>query len=73
MKQQDNNCIESSVYTVEEMQMMLNISRKTAYELVKDPPFPVRRILNQYRIPKTAFHQWLNNAALDSDGACVLA
>ncbi len=55
------NSIDVSVYTVEEIQRILSVSRKTAYELVKDPPFPVRKVLNQYRIPKKEFEDWLHS------------
>lgn len=54
-----------NVYTVEEVQHQLRIGRKTVYELMKDPPFPVRKVLNQYRIPKVEFDSWLHNQSSD--------
>lgn len=60
---------DTAVYTVEEIQQILQISRKTAYDLIKDPPFPVRRVLNQYRIPKLEFEAWLHHRSCDVDGA----
>lgn len=54
------------VYTVEEVQSMLRIGRKTVYELIKEPPFPVLKVLNQYRIPKNEFDSWLHNGGLAS-------
>ncbi len=56
-----------AVYTVEEIQQMLHISRKTAYDLIKDPPFPVRKVMNQYRIPKLEFEAWLHHKSCDLD------
>ena len=56
-----------AVYTVEEIQQMLHISRKTAYDLIKDPPFPVRKVMNQYRIPKLEFEAWLHHKFCDLD------
>lgn len=55
----------SEVYTVDEVQNVLRIGRKTVYELMKDPPFPVRKVLNQYRIPKVEFDGWLHNKSTD--------
>lgn len=59
---------DTAVYTVEEIQQILQISRKTAYDLIKDPPFPVRKVLNQYRIPKREFEEWLHRRVYDGDG-----
>lgn len=50
------------VYFVEEIQNILQISRTTAYTLVKkEPPFRVIHIGNSYRISKESFDRWLNN------------
>lgn len=55
------NNINNEVYTLEEIQNILKIGRKTVYELVKDPPFPVRKVLKQYRVPKQEFETWLHS------------
>ena len=56
----DNNR-EKRVYSVEEIQKMLDISRTTAYALIKDAPFRVIHIGNAIRISKADFDRWLDN------------
>jgi excisionase family DNA binding protein len=41
------------------MQLM-DISKNVAYDLVKQEGFPVIKIKSTYRVPKQAFHEWLN-------------
>lgn len=47
------------IYTVKEIQAILNISRTAAYALVNDPPFPVIRIGTAIRVAKEVFDKWL--------------
>jgi len=54
------NTIQSAVYTVAEIQEILKISRRSAYELVKQNLFPVIKIKTSIRIPKKGFNEWLN-------------
>lgn len=57
------------VYFVEEIQNILQISRTTAYTLVKkEPPFRVINIGNSYRISKESFDRWLNNPVQKNGG-----
>ena len=57
------------VYFVEEIQNILQISRTTAYTLVKkEPPFRVIHIGNSYRISKESFDRWLNNPVQKNGG-----
>lgn len=51
--------LEKRVYTVEEIQSILNIGRNAAYKLVKSNAFYSVRIGNQYRISKLQFDRWL--------------
>ena len=51
---------ETLVYTVEEVQKMLGISRKTAYKMCNGTYFPVKRVGQKLLIPKASFIQWLN-------------
>lgn len=51
------------VYTVDEVQSILRLGRKTVYKLMETPPFPVRKVLNQYRIPKDEFDNWLHSSS----------
>jgi excisionase family DNA binding protein len=50
---------ESQVYTVKDIQAILDISRNTAYELVKSRAFPVIKLGDTYRVSKEAFNKWL--------------
>ena len=47
--------IPSEVYTVAEIQKILNISKNVAYDLVKENLFPVIKIKSVFRIPKKVF------------------
>ena len=53
--------ISSEVYTVAEIQKILNISKNVAYDLIKENLFPVIKIKSVFRIPKKSFHEWLDN------------
>lgn len=55
----EQNTLEKRVYTVEEIQSILNIGRNAAYKLVKSNAFYSVRIGNQYRISKLQFDRWL--------------
>lgn len=50
---------EKLVYTCEEIQRILGISRSTAYRLIKTHVFHTVRIGAQYRISKKSFDAWL--------------
>lgn len=47
------------VYTVEEIQKNMKISRTKSYELVNSAVFPVIKIGKAIRIPAKPFHEWL--------------
>ena len=49
------------VYTVKDIQKILDISKTAAYALVDGSHFPVKRIGRSIRISKEAFHKWLND------------
>ena len=49
------------VYTVEEIQKILGISRQKAYDLIKEAPFRVVHIGNAIRISRADFDRWLDN------------
>lgn len=51
----------SEVYTVKDIQEILKIGKNTAYQIIESRQFKVIRIGKTYRIPKEAFHKWLNN------------
>lgn len=56
----DNDNDTKRVYSVEDIQKILDISRTTAYALIKDAPFRVIRIGNAIRISKADFDRWLD-------------
>lgn len=49
----------AAVYTISEVQELLNIGKNTAYDFIKKAPFPVIKIGTTYRIPKDGFDRWL--------------
>ena len=57
------------VYTVEEIEAILGISKNTAYALVKSGEFHSVKIGGQYRISKKSFDDWLDNVGADT-GSC---
>lgn len=59
------NCVkevvpESRTYKVEDIAAMLNISRTSAYNIVKEGHFKVVRVGNAIRISKKSFDEWLD-------------
>lgn len=52
--------MEKQVYTCEEIQEILGISRSTAYRLIRSEVFRTVRIGGQYRISKKSFDAWLD-------------
>ena len=54
-----NDKVECGMYTVEEIAKILKIGKNTAYRLINERNFPVKRIGNVIRIPKQPFDEWL--------------
>lgn len=52
------------VLNVMDVAAVLQISRNTAYELLHSKDFPVVEVGKQYRVPKTRFIEWLNQAGM---------
>ena len=52
---------EKRTYTVEEIQVILGISRGTAYKLLEKKEFRWFKIGSTYRISKKSFDEWLDN------------
>lgn len=59
---------EKRVYTVDEIQDILGVSKTTAYQLVRLKVFHSVRVGGQYRISKKSFDKWLDN--LDEQSEC---
>lgn len=47
--------------TVKEIQQILKIGTNSAYNLIHSKAFPVIKIGQSYRIPKTPFYAWMEN------------
>lgn len=61
---------EKRVYTVDEIQDILGVSKTTTYQLIKSKVFHSVRVGGQYRISKKSFDNWLDN--LDNSEDCQL-
>jgi len=59
----ENNTMEKSTISVQELSAYMGISLAKAYELVKQPGFPVLRIGTRFLIPVDSFRAWLNRTA----------
>ena len=55
---------EKRVYTVDEIQDILGVSKTSAYNLVKSGVFHFVKVGGQYRVSKRSFDAWLD--ALDN-------
>ncbi len=49
------------IYTVKDIQRILQISKTAAYALVDGTHFPVKHIGRSIRVSKEAFDRWLND------------
>ena len=58
---------EKRVYTVDEVQDILGVSKTSAYNLVKSGAFHCVKVGGQYRVSKKSFDAWLD--ALDNSTA----
>lgn len=52
----------SEVYVVSDIQQILNIGRKQAYELVNSKRFRTIKVGSRIKIPKASFNAWLNGS-----------
>ena len=59
---------EKRVYTVDEIQDILGVSKTTTYQLIKSKVFHSVRVGGQYRISKKSFDNWLDT--LDTSDDC---
>ena len=57
------NVPEQRTYMVEDIAVMLNIGRTSAYNLVKEGHFKTVRVGNAIRISKKSFDEWLDAQA----------
>ena len=54
-----NRTTQVRCYTVEDLQIILNISRSSVYNLLKRKEFRWFKVGSHYRISKESFDQWL--------------
>lgn len=63
MPKEENASVTSRCYTVQDLQTILGISRKTVYELLHRKEFRWIQIGNgRYRISKKSFDEWLDRS-----------
>ncbi len=56
-----NGQVVNRCYTVQDLQIILGVGRKSIYSLLKRKEFHWFQIgHNQYRIPRNGFDEWLN-------------
>lgn len=55
-----NDIQNKTVYTVNEITELLNISKRTAYKLIETNEFKCVRIGRAIRVSKKSFDEWLN-------------
>jgi len=55
------------VYSVDEIAEILNISRGSAYELIKEGLFRTVRIGSAIRVSRQSFDDWLDNQDQESE------
>lgn len=48
------------VYTVEQAATVLQVAPDTVYGLIRSGELPAKRVGNRLRIPRGAFHRWLD-------------
>lgn len=60
---------QSLVYTVVEVAELLGLSRGLTYALVRDGTIPARKLGGCWKVPKEAFHAWLNASTTEDKDA----
>ena len=53
--------VECAVYSVAEVAALLDLSLGLTYALVRDGTIPARKLGGCWKVPKAAFHAWLNS------------
>mgnify|MGYP000766667028 CR=1 FL=1 len=53
------------VYTADEIQEILGVSRTTIYQLLKSHAFHYVRVGGQYRISRRSFDRWLEGESME--------
>jgi len=58
--------MDSKVYSMKDVMIMLGLSKCTVYKLAQQGKFPVVKLGKRYFSPKSAFDKWLENTALSN-------
>jgi excisionase family DNA binding protein len=64
---QSHLCPAKRVYSVDEIAEILDISKGSAYELIKEGQFRTVRIGSAIRVSKQSFDDWLDNQNQESE------
>ena len=48
-------------YTLDELMIMLDVSRNTLMKLIRQNEFPYLKLGGVYRVPKESFDKWLDS------------
>jgi len=64
---QGSNSPEKRVYSVDEIAEILDISRGSAYELIREGLFRTVRIGSAIRVSRQSFDDWLDNQNQESE------
>ena len=50
-----------ATYTVDEVAVLLDLSRGNAYRYVREGVIPAKRIGRRWMVPRKSFHAWLES------------
>jgi len=53
-----------ATYTVDEVAVMLDLSRGNAYRFVREGVIPAKRVGRRWMVPRKTFHEWLETCDL---------
>ena len=63
VKKENRNAPEQRTYRVDDIAVMLSISRTSAYNLIKEAHFKAVRVGNAIRVSRKSFDEWLDAQA----------
>jgi excisionase family DNA binding protein len=55
-----------ATYTVDEVAVLLDLSRGNAYRYVREGVIPAKRVARRWLVPRKAFHAWLESCAAEA-------
>lgn len=63
VKKENRSAPEQRTYRVDDIAVMLSISRTSAYNLIKEGHFKAVRVGNAIRVSRKSFDEWLDTQA----------